>query len=256
MPRGFSTYDSARLQGHIPLLGQTLEYYPAENDPFREYVQLLLHADGLNGNRVILDSSPLPKLPRAFGNARVSNAQSRFSGSSLFFDGASDYFQINYTPVLWFGASDWTWECWHYPVSFATTQGFLWDFGYGNPNNLRSIAIAINQMTGEVLIAQSTDGSANFTQSTGITLTVNQWHHLAFSRSGANIRCYLNGAHTATITAYNLFNSTTRQFFIGIQGDLQTITSLHGYIDELRVTKGVARYPGNFAVPTAPYPDF
>jgi hypothetical protein len=170
---------------------------------------------------------------------------------SVYFDGTGDYLNTSYSTNLWFGSSNWTVECWVYPTSFAD-YGVIWDHGYGVPETTRSIVIYLNQTDGVIRIAQSTNGSNNFDVSTTATATLNTWQHLAFVRNGSTIITYKNGVSIGTITAYDLFNSTSKGIFIGIQGDLQDITTLAGYISNFRAVKGTALYTSNFTPSTTP----
>lgn len=167
-------------------------------------------------------------------NGAVLNGNNRGSFS---FDGSNDYVSFPYSSNLWLEDVDWTIDCWVNPSSF-TDYGIIWDHGYGSPNTLRSIVVYINQTDGSVRVAQSPNGSTNYDVSLGLTLTTNNWQHLAIVRNSSNIVGYINGEVGSTaITAYSLFNSTTRSHYVGIQGDFQTITAYDGLISSLRVYK-------------------
>ena len=59
-------------------------------DPDFANVSLLLHGDGTNGSTTIVDSSSSSKTVTAVGDAQISTAQSKFGGSSIYFDGTGD----------------------------------------------------------------------------------------------------------------------------------------------------------------------
>jgi len=229
--------------------------------------QLLLNF----GNAAAVDATGRNVL-ESVGNVHTTRAQAKFDqligGSSLYFDGDGDYLKIPYSPQLYFGSSNWTLEFWFYPLSF-TDSNVIFDFGYGSPNTVRSIVFYTAQTSGLLRIAQSPNGSTNYDVSTGITVLLNQWQHIACVRNGSTITSYLNGAAFSPITAYDTFNSTTRSFFVGVQGDLQEVTTLHGYLNNLRITRGISRYATGtgananqmvfngtnvLALPTAPFP--
>ena len=173
------------------------------------------------------------------------------SSRSVLFNGSNQYLTIPYNSNLWLGSSNWTIECWVY-LNSLSTYNFIWDHGHGLPNTIRSIVVYTEQTTGLLRIAQSPDGSTNYDTSLGVTLTTNSWKHVAIVRNGANVTAYLNGTAGTSVTAYNLYNSTTRSHNIGIQGDLQSITAYNGYISNHRVVKGTAVYTSNFTPSTAP----
>ena len=98
--------------------------------------------------------------------------------------------------------------------------------------------------------AASTVYSA-FTSSSAIP---NEWSHVAVVRNGTSLRIYLNGVSSASTTLPNgaVLNSVSGNIQIGRE---QSSYYWNGYIDDLRITKGVARYTANFSVPTAQFPD-
>jgi hypothetical protein len=85
-------------------------------------------------------------------------------------------------------------------------------------------------------------------------LSPNTWYHLAVSREGSSLKLFLDG--TIVATSVNTQNLTDDVLFVGAQQHSSSIIQepLNGYIDEVRFTKGVARYTENFDVPTAPFP--
>jgi hypothetical protein len=102
--------------------------------------------------------------------------------------------------------------------------------------------------------AYSTDGSSLFDTSLGASgITTGVWNHIAIVRNGSTITAYRNG--TAYATTINIGTSPIAYagglFRIGVDGSNFT----NGYIDDLRITKGVARYTANFTAPTAAFAD-
>jgi hypothetical protein len=67
---------------------------------------------------------------------------------------------------------------------------------------------------------------------------------------------FVNGTQVgSTYTDSTNYLSASRRPVIGINGFNETAAPLNGYIDDLRITKGVARYTANFSVPTAAFPN-
>jgi hypothetical protein len=182
---------------------------------------------------------------------KKTSSTSVVTGNSVLFNGSNQYLTIPYNSNLWLGSSNWTIECWVY-LNSLSTYNQIWEHGYGASNTIRSIVVYMEITTGLLRIAQSSDGSTNYDTSLGITLTTNSWKHVAIVRNGANVTAYLNGIAGTSVTAYDLYNSTTRSHFIGLQGDLQAITAYNGYISNHRVVKGTALYTSNFTPPTSP----
>ena len=77
-------------------------------DPHYANVSLLLHGDGADNGTVFTDNSHSPKTVTAYGNAKTSTAQSKFGGSSIFFDGNGDYLVSPSNSAFQFGTGDFT----------------------------------------------------------------------------------------------------------------------------------------------------
>jgi hypothetical protein len=91
------------------------------------------------------------------------------------------------------------------------------------------------------------------------TFALNTWHHIAVSRSGSSIRAFANGTQagsTATNTdAFTHNKAGNRPLRIGELNDGTYLFGVNGYIDDIRITKGVARYTASFTPPTEPFPN-
>jgi hypothetical protein len=97
-------------------------------------------------------------------------------------------------------------------------------------------------------------GSTILLQDSSATRVVaNQWYHVAVTRSGTTARLFIDGTQVASATDSS---SLTNSLPLSIGTQFSTSTNyLNGYVDELRITKGVARYISNFSVATVPFPN-
>ena len=154
------------------------------------------------------------------------------------------------TPVqadFLFGAGDFSVEAWVYKTGVTSEAAIaaLWAPGqcswYMGSNGS-------NQLT----FYTSTAGcSGNSFPAMG-TIPLNTWTHVAVSRSGSSLLFFINGAPVgSTVVSGPLFASSGINVTVGAQGNL--INQWPGYIDEVRITKGVARYTGAFSVPPAAF---
>jgi hypothetical protein len=223
------------------------DYIPV--DPDFANVSLLLHGDGTNGSTTITDNSPSPNTVTAVGNAQISTAQSKFGGSSIAFDGNGDNLTVPGNGSFTMGTADFTVECWvrlnnasHTGVFVTTAQPLDYDgFFCGHVNGIL------------YFLADST-GSAPWDVSlTAGSIAVNSWTHIAGVRFGNTFTSYVNGVQVATTTSSLSLANSNNILHVGGRATLDQY--LNGYIDDLRITKGVARYTANFTPPTAPFPD-
>jgi hypothetical protein len=151
-----------------------------------------------------------------------------------------------------FGNGQFTVEAWVRPTStpsglraimahWANASPIEWWFGW-NGNAL--------------ILYYSTDGSNALGPISGAyTPTINVWVHVAVDRDASNtVRIYAGGTVLVTTTVAAAFYSTTgTNLYIGDDGSVGR--AFAGQIDDLRITKGVARYAGAFTPPIAPFPD-
>ena len=87
------------------------------------------------------------------------------------------------------------------------------------------------------------------------TISTNTWTHLAVSRSGTSLRGFINGTQVgSTVTNSTSLLNVAQRPVIGTNGNTVSIENFNGYMDDLRITKGYARYTANFTPPTAAFP--
>jgi len=223
-------------------------------DPYFSSVSLLLHGDGTNGSTTIIDSSPSPKTVTAVGNAQISTAQSKFGGSSILFNpGQTNPLSVPASSSLQLRADrDFTVEAWVYLNSNRTFNYFVskgnlatreWGFAAG-PTNL--------------IFYWSTNGSGSGDQivSMAATLPLYAWMHIAAVKQGSAIKLFKDGVQAGSDGTFTSIFNGNGTFWVGRFMDYTNIShDLDGYIDDLRITDGIARYTSNFTPPTAQFPN-
>jgi hypothetical protein len=199
-------------------------------------------------NGVMLDATSRNVLEAA-GEARINSIQTKFGGSSLFFDGDNDYLVMPYSPIFNLGIGQFTIECW---VNFTTLSGnrLIFDTytsaatGGGYQLYWRGTGTSITFYANGVVVAQS-----SFTSH-----ITNTWYHVAVTRDATNtVRIFIDGTSYASASYATAIDiATTARPAVGIQ--YATLTNdFHGYIDNLRITKGWARYTANFTAPASAF---
>lgn len=217
-------------------------------DPYLDQVTLLLHFDGADASTAIADSSPAPITVTAGGNAQIDTALAKFGGAALLLDGTGDYALAASSAGLALGSGDFTIEGWIYPQATANQYPTIIERGGAWGANEWSIAADHASAPGKYSVwiyAKSTSSPAIASAS---AIAYDAWHHFALVRSGSTISLYIDGVlEGSTTLAGAMTGATSEQMRIG--------NGFLGSIDELRVTKGAARYTAAFTPPAAPFPD-
>ena len=201
---------------------------------------LLLLGNGANGSTSIIDSSVTnTKTVTAVGNAQISTAQSKFGGSSIYFDGSADYLTIPNSALMEFGAGDFTIEFYLYRLA-SSLQIILSTRDTFPSSGAGQLEIAINP-NGTIYFY---NGLSVYT--TSLSLTNNAWCHFAASYASGVLTLYINGgsAFSGAVSASWTYSTN---WLIGkwIGG---TQYNFAGYM-HLRITKGLARYTATFTPP-------
>jgi len=223
-------------------------------DPSFDSVSLLLRGDGPDGLTSFVDSSSASKPVTAGGNARISTAQSRFGGSSLYFDGVRDYISLPADPSLAMKSSDFTIEMWIHKLGNNANASRLW-----NPDGdlYADANLGIDANGQLVSYGSSTGISWNaWAFGTGIAIPDGVWKHVALVRSGGTVTLYVDGVGTILTTALGttvLYDGGGTHMIGGQSTGADR--AFNGYADDVRITKGVARYTANFTPPTQAFPN-
>jgi len=228
-------------------------------DPYFSNVSLLLHGDGTNGSTTIVDSSPSPKTVTAVGDAQISTAQSKFGGASLALDGNGDYLSTPATSFQFLHklTDSWTAESWVY-VTSGSSDNTIFDTGGAASNTIGTLFFFNPSLSLRANVRQGT--GVVVTSSPDNIVTLNSWHHIALSYDQSTFRLFVDGTlvGSTTFNTQTSNDSTQSTLKVGVFEYNGTLLGgfMNGYIDDLRITKGVARYTQNFTPPTAPFPDF
>ncbi|MDC3266295.1 IPT/TIG domain-containing protein [bacterium] len=185
------------------------------------------------------------------GDAKVSTAQYKYGTGSIAFDGTGDYARVPYNSLMQL-PGDFTVECWVYPISKVSNFPCIFN-NYSTYTTNGGFAIFAGHNSGNTSKYQvSFNGSFPVIQSSS-NIAYNSWTHIALVRSGSTLTLYINGASEGTSTQTAAANGTQNYYWIGAAGDELANSYFNGYIDDLRITKGYARYTTNFTPPTSAF---
>ncbi len=202
---------------------------------------LLLHSNNDNASTTFNDSSENDYTLNLHGNIKHSILQKKFGKSSIFFDGNS-YLSIDNNDEWDFGTNDFTIDFWIYPQSNGASEhnGILssidtsnqgWSFELDDSENIR-------------FFARDSGGTMFITLEGSTSLSLNTWHHVALIRNGDDFNLYVNGQSVDSDTKINAIDNLDNELWIGKRNNYHNFS---GYLDEIRVIKGVARWTENFS---------
>jgi hypothetical protein len=196
-------------------------------------------------NAAIFDSAAKNDL-ETVGNAQIDTTTKKFGTGSLEFDGTGDWLLLPDNPDLQLGTGNLTVEFWVYLATgdAGSNRGLV---SKGTASTGWSVSLNTTQ---KVVFSYA---SSTITSSGAITLDA--WNHIAVVREGTGsnqTKIYIGGTNDGTGTVSTDFNQTNSMY---IGANRAAGDPMKGFIDDLRITKGVARYTANFTPPTRPFPD-
>jgi hypothetical protein len=221
-------------------------------DAFFSNVSLALHCEGADASTTFTDASYVPNTVTAVGNAQIDTAQFKFGSASALFDGTGDYLTIPNATPLQLQTGDFTIELW---VRLNSAAANIIITQHATGTGTYPWRIWFESATSKFgFNGFASNGTSSYSMQQTGTSTTGIWYHLAAVRTGNNFLFFVDGAAAGTsFLASNLF-ATTATIAFGASNN--GIAALNGWLDDIRITKGVARYTGAFTAPTATFDDF
>jgi hypothetical protein len=182
------------------------------------------------------------KVVNVNGNAQLATAVKKFGTSSLALDGNGDYLTSASTPDFEFGTGAFTIEAWIYNTVIPGTNQMIFDFRSATPQ--WAPTFYINATTNTLRFF----ANGNLLTESTSAIPLNTWTHVALSKSGTSTRIFINGVQSG------LTYSDTNTYIQGpltIGARYDGTTAFNGYIDDVRITKGLGRYTTTFAPPSS-----
>jgi len=214
----------------------------AETDPYWSNVVSLLHFNGANNSTTFTDQKGKTWSP--LGSPVIKTDQSLFGGSSGYFIAAA--IESSASSDWAFGTGDFTVELWVRANDLGT--GGFYDSPIGNWSSSDGWCFFIRP-----------DGTLQFTVNTAAVvsssgaISANVGVRIAASRIGSTLRLFIDGSMVASVSDTT---NLARTDSIRIGGNRAGSNDDHeGYIDELRITKGVGRYSGSYVLAVDQFPD-
>ena len=174
------------------------------------------------------------------------NPFQRNSAATMYFDGTTDALFEPSNLSYGYGTGDFTIEVWLY-LNATTTQTIVSNLTASNGASVAPHIYYANA-SGIRYYVNSTD------RITGSALSTGTWYHIAVSRSGSSTKMFINGTQTgSTYTDTNNYGTSNPLGVGDYAVPLTGVVTLNGYINDLRITKGTARYTATFTPPTTAF---
>jgi len=196
-------------------------------------------------NSAIIDSSRKNDIITV-NQAQAATAVIKY-GNSVYLDGTGDYLTIPDGSQYTFGTSAFTIEAFVYFISLSSTQSII--SKYSNATYGWDIAVYTN---GSIL-AGLTGDVYDITSSTGV-ISSGQWYHVALSGQQGSVKLFVNGTQQGSTYTGSVSMDSTVPLTIGGVYSGGLLNPLTGYLNQIRITKGVARYTSNFTPPSQAFP--
>jgi len=228
-------------------VGNTLSYYDTDGTTLLASGVI----ESIDGDTFVIDGKSLGFLTPAdragktiivSGDAKLSTVQKKFGTASLLLDGTGDFISYPSQPDFGYGTGDFTIEFFWRPTALGTLQVLL---DCRTASNDTAIYLEMNT-AGNIRLFVS--NAYRITSS--VACTAGTFNHIALFRVGGVTKLAVNGTITpTTYTDANNYPARPLRFGASWTGSSPST----GYVDELRVVKGVAKYNTSVIVPTAAF---
>lgn len=220
------------------------------SDPYWSSVSALLHFDGSTGSTTFLDQKGNTWTPSV--SIALDQSQKKFGTASVKCDGWSAFLTGSANSVFGMGTGDYTIELFALVNNTSSNVNTLIDTRTASNTGIQFwIGGGVFSQPPNVIGCSSNSAVL----ATGGTVTNGTWYHLALCRASGTIKAFLNGTQVFTVADSRTYASST-QCVLG--GDYAHTSGQYadGWIDEARITKGIARYTSNFTAPVSAFPNY
>lgn len=217
-------------------------FLPVNGDPYYDQVSVLIPMTGAHGSTTFTDRSPSQKTITAYGNAKLSTAQSKWGNGSGYFDGSGDYLGDYLKAAISLNTNSFSIECWAYWDSTPAVNSGVFAI---NPSS-SALEVYRRPASNHALVFYLNNTNVIFSST---PLLNNVWYHIALIRNTGSFYLYLNGTLVGSYPSGITISDAT--LYIGTWDGSSEF--LRGYMQDFRVSN-IARYTANFSVPNSPFP--
>ena len=240
--KGVGRYTADFQPVQLPFPEKAYDPVPYVSDAYLGNVVLGMHMDGADNGTVFTDYTSKTVTPS--GNAVTKTGVKKFGTASAYFDGNNDYISTPGAADFTLGTDDFTIEAW-VKMSAQAADKLVVDYYATGFSGWQMFV----ESTGEVTFYESNPNLSVLTSN--IRVNDNTWHHIAFARDGGTLRVFCDGNLDGSVANTKNHSAVLTSLSIGAQVNTRnTAYDFIGYIDDVRITKGIARYTSNFTPPT------
>jgi hypothetical protein len=201
----------------------------------------------LTGTDAVITDASIKNDIETVGDVRLSTSVKKYGNSSIYFDGTNDALKLpapaNVAFASTFRTGNFTIECWVNRTTSGSVTHFL---DLRGPNNNDSNPVFYWQTNNFIYYTNNNSSGDNQIQTSNPITSSSGWVHLALVRSGSTLTVYVNGTASGSVTySTNVLGGNP----VTIGNRYTDSGAFAGYIDDFRITMGVARYTANFTPP-------
>ncbi len=215
-------------------------------DPYDANVTLKLNFNGTDNSTTVVDASPAAKTLTLMGAARLTSTTYKAGGTSFRLnpDGVNTNYAVVSSAAIP-ASGPFTFEAWVYTNYSGSDAQAIYN-QYENGTATRT-----------VIVLDPTTRKFDWGHGQGPSLVsvnsvpLNTWTHVAITRDSANtLRMFVGGKLEASLANYTYNIEQSRPWIGRFNNISYSGAPFRGYIDELRITAGVARYTADFTPPS------
>ena len=245
--KGTAKWTAAFTPPTLPYLGRTTTY-PITKD--RNNV-LMISGEGANNSTTVIDECG--KAITATGTVKITTAQKKYGASSIYFDGGTGYLSTPGSKDFYFGANDWTIDGWINFNSLAAGDYKIFSTVYGGATATWAVKFydSANGNKGHIYFNKTNVVVGEYVMTNSWSPNIGQWYHFAFVRSGSNAYIFIDGVSQAltTLTSWGTSDVGDSSAFVHYMGTDSGGTYGTMWLDDYRISKGIARWTSTFTPP-------
>lgn len=244
------------------ITGGFREIPAADGDPDFDKVIFLAGFNGIDEATSFTEESSNAAVATFNGSAQLDTDQKQFGTTSARFDETtSDSITFPDLAAYDLGSGDFTIEMFlRFAILPFSNNKMDWIGQWDNSGPAEkswSMQLLFNFGSPLFRWLHSTNGTTTLVYSVAWTPVIDTWYHVAFTRDGDSVRFFVDGVQqgsTGTLSSITLNASDETLLLGGLNNGGALINNLDGWLDEVRITKGLARYTSNFTAPTEEFP--